>query len=275
MSPAGHGGGIKKFASSAHRLVRLAEFFLPVIIASLEVGELIREGGVRQLPLELGKVVTNADFATVLWRASLVLYFLSWVLGAESDIDAQEEVYLVAPREGTLSTQDIGVGLGIAVVFGVLCWVSNNYRAFAVALTGFWIVNVITWRYLVRLLATPIHESRALYERDARYIELERLRIAENYIAGNWQQWRFAIGALLAIVMNGLAWFDLSRGYAAASIFVFVLSVEAWMWLMRLRRKLALKALEEFGERYGEKLKIRSTAGEQRTPVSRGRARRR
>lgn len=275
MSPAGHGGGVKKFARSAHRLVRLAEFFLPIIIASLEVGELMREGGFRQLPRALAEVVTNADIATVLWRVSLVLYFLSWVLGAESDIDAQEEVYLVAPRGGTLSEQDIGVGIGIAVVFGVLCWVSDNYRAFALALTGFWVVNIVTWRYLMRLLATPIRESRALYEREGRYIELERLRVAENYIAGNWQRWRFAIGALLAIVMNGLAWFDLSHGYAAASIFVFVTSVEAWMWLMRLRRKLALEALEEFGERYGEKLKIRSMAGEQGTPVSRGRARRR
>ena len=255
--------------------MRLAEFFLPIVIASLEIGELIREGGFRQLPRALGEVVTNSDFATVLWRASLVLYFLSWVFGAESDIDAQEEVYLVAPREGTLSQQDIGVGIGIAVVFGVLCWVSDSYRAFALALTGFWIVNVVTWRYLVRLLAKPIRESRALYEREGRYIELERLRIAENYIAGNWQWWRFAIGAVLAIVMNGLAWFDLSRGYAAASIFAFVISVEAWIWLMRLRRKLALKALEEFGERYGEKLKIRSAAGEQRASVSRGRARRR
>ena len=255
--------------------MRLAEFFLPIVIASLEIGELIREGGFRQLPRALGEVVTNSDFATVLWRVSLVLYFLSWVLGSESDIDAQEEVYLVAPREGTLSQQDIGVGIGIAVVFGVLCWVSDNYRDFALALTGFWIVNIVTWRYLVRLLATPIRESHTLYEREGRYIELERLRVAENYIAGNWQRWRFAIGALLAIVMNGLAWFDFGRGYAAASIFVFVISVEAWMWLMRLRRKLALKALEEFGERYGEKLKIRSTEGEHRASASRGRARRR
>lgn len=77
MSPAGHGGGVTKFARSAHRLVRLAEFVLPIIIASLEIGALVREGGVRQLPQALGKVVTNSDFATVLWRVSLVLYFLS------------------------------------------------------------------------------------------------------------------------------------------------------------------------------------------------------
>lgn len=247
---------VKKFAHSVHRIVRAAELLLPVIVGGLEIGELVRENGFALLPHALVSAFTNADVARVLWRAALVIYFLSWVIGADSDIEFQQEAYLVAPRgdTGGLTNRDIAIAVGIAIGFGVLCYVRDSYRGFAIALAGFWLANIASWRYLVRMLEPPIRESVAQCERENRYIELEKVRIVEHYILGEWQWWRFGIGTLLAIAMNLLAWRGVSIGYAAGSIFAFVVIVESWMWLMRWRGKYGIQLLEDLNQRYREKL---------------------
>jgi hypothetical protein len=234
----------------------MVELLLPAIVGGLELGELVRENGFALLPQAIASAFTNTDVARVLWRAALVVYFLSWVIGADSDIEFQQEAYLVAPREetGGLTRTDIAMAVGIAIGFGVLCYVRNSYRGFALALTGFWIGNFLGWRYLTRMLEPPIRESIARCERGNRYIELEKVRIVEQYILGRWQWWRFGAGAVLAVGMNILAWKELSLGYAAFSIFAFVAIVESWIWLMRSRGKYGLRLLEDLSDRYGEKL---------------------
>jgi uncharacterized membrane protein len=220
----------------------------------LELRDLIKEKGITRLPDALRDAFTNPDVSTILWKAALVLYFFSWVFGAESDTEMQADVYLAAPHEGRLTKQDIGVMLGIAIGFAVLCVVSDNYRGFALALTGFWLFNVIAWRYMVRALKTPIHQSYVKYGQDKQYVEMEKLRVVERYVAGRWQWWRFAAGAILAAAMDALSFFDLGQGFAQGSIFFFVVFVESWMWIMRAKTKVALRALDDLSERYGEKL---------------------
>ena len=158
---------------------------------------------------------------------------------------------VAAPHEGALALRDIGVAVGIAAGFVILCWVRNSYRRFAAALAGFCLLNIVSWRYLVRLLEAPIRDSYAQYRRDASYIELEKLKIVRDYITDRWQWWRFAAGSLM-VVLNVLAWLDVKPGYAAPSIFAFVIIVESWIWFMRLRGKFALRLLDDFGERNRE-----------------------
>src|SRR6266849_8241903 len=107
--------GVETFAHGTHRLVRLVEFLLPVIVGGLELRELILREGIARLPDTLRHAFANPDISTVLWKVALVLYFFSWVFGAESDTDMQSEVYLAAPHEGRLTKQDVGVMLGIAI----------------------------------------------------------------------------------------------------------------------------------------------------------------
>jgi hypothetical protein len=254
MARTKHHDGVKTFAQGTHRLVWWIETSLPLIIGGLEVRDLIKEEGIGQLPYKLQQAFANPDISTVLWKTALVIYFFSWVFGADSDTEMQSEVYLAAPHKGRLGKQDLGVMLGIVAGFVVLCIVGNNHRWFALALTGFWTINILAWRYMVRMLKTPLHQSYVTYGRAKQYVEMEKLRAVERYITGEWQWWRFAIGAVLAAAMNVFAFVELRPGYAEASIFFFVVFVESWMWLMRVRTKLSLRVLDDLSERYGEKL---------------------
>jgi hypothetical protein len=246
--------GVKTFAQGTRRLVWWIETSLPVIIGTLEVRELIKEEGIGHLPQKLQQAFASPDIATVLWKTALVIYFFSWVFGADSDTEMQSEEYLAAPHEGRLTKQDIGVMLGIVAGFVVLCVVGNNHRWFALALTGFWAINVVGWRYMVAALKTPIHQSYVKYGRAKQYVEMEKLRAVERYATGEWQWRRFAIGAVLAAAMNVFAFVEPRPGYAEASIFIFVVFVESWMWIMRSRTKLSLRVLDDLSERYGDKL---------------------
>jgi hypothetical protein len=246
--------GVKTFAQRTQRLVWWIETSLPLIIGGLEVRDLIKEEGIGELPAKLQHAFANPDIATVLWKSALVIYFFSWVFGADSDTEMQSEVYLAAPHGGRLTKQDIGVMLGIVAGFVVLCVVGNNHRWFALALTGFWTINVVAWRYMVGALKTPLHQSYVKYGRAKEYVEMERLRAVERYVTGPWQWWRFGLGAVLAAAMNVFAFVEPRPGYAEASIFIFVVFVEAWIWIMRLKTKIALRALDDLSERYGEKL---------------------
>lgn len=250
-----HDAGVKTFADGTRFLIKWIERILPVIVGGIELRQLIVEGGIENLPGALKHAITNTGFSTVLWKAALVIYFFSWIFGAESDTEMQADVYYAAPHGGRLTKVDIGAILSIAVGFIVLCYVADNYRLFALALTVFWVVNVGAWRYMVGVLKASIAQSYMNYGRSDRYIDMEKVRVAERYVDGNWQRWRFGVGAALALVMDALAFFvDLPEGYAHGSIFLFVVFVEAWIWLMRARAKVSLKVLDDLSERYGDKL---------------------
>lgn len=249
-----HHVGVKTFAHGTHNLVRLIELLLPLIVGGLELRDLIHDEGITRLPDAIQRGFANPDIATILWKAALVLYFFSWVFGADADTDMQSEVYLSAPHEGRLTKQDIGVMVGIAAGFAVLCVVSDNYRWFALALAGFWTINVFAWRYMVGALKTPIRQSYVKYGRAKQYVAMEKLRAVERYITGRWQWWRFGAGFILAAAMNVLSYFDLGSGYVEASIFFFVVFLESWIWIMRSRTRLSLRVLDELADRYGEKL---------------------
>ncbi len=249
---------VKTFAHGTRTLLKVIEILLPVIVAGIELRELIHHGGIERLPEALAHAVANPDFSTVLWKTALVIYFLSWVLGGESDTEMQEDVYIGAPHGGRLNTLDIGVILGIALGFGVLCVVSDNYRGFALALTAFWAINVVAWRYMVGVLKGAIRQSASHYGRTREYIDLEKLRIIERYVDGRWQWWRFAVGGALVLALVALVFFaHVPEAYAQGAIFFFVVFVEAWIWIMRARTKLSLNVLEDLSERYGDKLAAR------------------
>ena len=256
MARAKHEHEVKTFAHGTRILIKIIEYSLPLILGGLELGELIREHGFAELPQALKHAITNPALSTVLWRTALVIYFLSWVLGGDSDTEMQADVYLTAPHGGRLTRHDVGAIVALALGFGVLCYVSSkDYRWSALALTGFWALNVLVWRYMVGVLKGSIQHSYMSYGRAAAYIDMEKVRVVERYIDGSWQWWRFGVGAVLALAMDALVFFvDVPEGYAHGSILFFVVVVEAWIWWMRSRTKVSLNVLEDLSERYGEKL---------------------
>lgn len=255
MARANYAHEVKTFAGGTRWLIKWIERALPAIVGGLELKDIFEEGGFHRMPEALGDAIANPDLSGLLWRAALVIYFLSWVGGAESDTEMQSEVYANAPHGGRLTLMDAGAILSIAAGFLALCIFGKTYQGFAGTLTVFWILNIVAWRYMVGVLKAPIHHSYTSYGRAGRYIDMERVRVAERYIDGRWQWWRFSVGAALIVVMDALAFFlDVPDGYKHGSIFFFVVFVEAWIWAMRWRAKVALNVLEDLSERYGEKL---------------------
>jgi hypothetical protein len=255
MARANYAHEVKTFAGGTRWLIKWIERALPAVVGGLELKDIFEEGGFHRMPEALGDAIANPDLSGLLWRAALVIYFLSWVGGAESDTEMQSEVYANAPHGGRLTVTDAGAIVSIALGFLALCIFGKTYQGFAGTLTVFWGINIIAWRYMVHVLKPPIHHSYTAYGRAGRYIDMERVRVAERYIDGRWQWWRFAVGAVLIVVMDLLAFFlDLPPGYAHGTIFFFVVFVEAWIWLMRWRAKVALNVLEDLSERYGDKL---------------------
>jgi hypothetical protein len=108
---------------------------------------------------------------------------------------------------------------------------------------------------MVRALKAAIRQSYVKYGKAGEYIDMERVRVVELYVDGRWQWWRFAVGGALVLGLDALVFFaDLPPAYAQGAIFFFVMFVEAWIWIMRARTKLALSVLNDLSERYGEKL---------------------
>ena len=102
-----------------------------------------------------------------------------------------------------------------ALGFGILCYVSSkDYRWAAVALTGFWGFNILVWRYMVGVLKGSVHGSYASYGRSRRYIDMEKVRVVERYIDGQWQWWRFGLGAALVLFSKEEA--ESGKGQAVA-----------------------------------------------------------
>jgi len=206
--------------------------------------------------------MTTDTFASFLLKASLVIYYFSWVFGASLDAKDQALVYLTAPNKEQLPKEGIGLMIAMAIVFGALCYV-DTYRQFAAVLGFFWFINIIAWRYLViKLLRKPITISYDIYSSYINYIELEKLKIVKQYIDGPWQWWRFVIGAFMIGGINFLLYTNLPARLVlytdivsiqfvpAFSIFLFVFSVELWIWIMRIKRRISLNALENLAENY-------------------------
>lgn len=210
--------------------------------------------------LEFVPIATSLSAAVAL-KISSAVYYACWVAGLISDTDIQEGLYAIDPNKGRMPLVGFGMAVAFTVVFAVLCW-TDTYSKFAAFLAVFFGINVIGWRYLVgHFLTQPVAESREAFRKHP--LRREKLELVYGrYLTGKWQWARFAGGGLLIIVINLLAFTrvadlvlpvtgGLSRDMLIAlPVMVFVAFMEAWIWIVRLRLRAALKMLEHLGKRY-------------------------
>jgi hypothetical protein len=238
----------KKLSKAVHKLLRAIEIALLIIFGSVElwpfVGELLQKG--------LVEVVHGLKPADFVWDGTLIIYFASWIFGAESDAEVQGEVYLTAPNKGQLTAQDLMIAGSIAGAFAVLLLLRHKPHLLAGAMTLFWLGNILAWRYLVNLLKTTINKSRATYRRNKEYIGLEKLNVVQRYISGQWQWWRFGLGAVLIIAVDVFAFMDVID--IEMGLVFFVGFVESWIWMERARTNVSLRILDDLHEKYGNKM---------------------
>jgi hypothetical protein len=212
---------------------------------------------------EIIESLSSASGATIIWKCTLALYFLLWVLGTKNDSEDQEIVYRQVPGRGRLSYASIGVIAGIFVLAAILLW-SPSFEFFVFALSLFLIFNVFSWQYLIRSIVAPsIRASRQSSEDVGDYIGREQLRVVERYLCGRWQWYRFLLGGVVvssfwaliylkhsSLVIPGVPSFVSWELLQALAMIVFVMAMEPWIWSERLRTKISLALLEDFRGRY-------------------------
>jgi hypothetical protein len=247
------------------KTARLARRVLQVLAASLALSfTWLKFHGLNFAPL-LGDL--SASF---LLRVTLALYYFSWVSGMASDADAQEVIYVEPPDRNRVITMLALVTVGVAIPFGLLCYV-QSYKAFALVLSAFLIFNFFIWRLWAYWLIPKAAEGTAdYYKSRSAYGELMELRVyIDDYARGKWQLWRFLVGLLIVVLIDLLSFTRFYRpgtiaGLNAASdfvlatlMFLFVVVMEGWVWMNRIYCRFARQLLDRVDAEYELRPKIR------------------
>lgn len=225
--------------------------------------------------------LTKPDF--VLWKITLVLYFSSWILGPKFDKTNEEDVYVSAPRGGRLPMGHVCAVLSVAILFALMAMaetlndrdnlvpramvlvglnpasIGRRYQeygpvSFLAFLNVLWVINVPLWLMFVRGHIVPMsRRSQRILKADDDRLGLQKVRVMDDYIMGRWQAWRFATGAIYLIVVDAAVYLQLHRPiklYEYIAICGFVVVFESWVWLERLKARVALRLLEAMSIAY-------------------------
>jgi hypothetical protein len=241
---------IIRFTRTIRSIIKLSALVLPLFFVWL------RFRGVDVMP------VVRTLPATVLLRASLVLYYFSWLYGTIFDTDIQELVYYTAPtEEGKVPPTAIVVMLSIAAMFGILCAI-KSFQQFLMFLVAFWLLDILSWRYLVtRLLPSVFRNSSDHFNKYHEDAKIDQLEFVKDYHIGRWKWFRSFGGLVLLVVLNVIAQTSILDQLAARihmsvdttlalAVAMFLLFVEGWVWTMRLKTRFAIQTIERLRHRY-------------------------
>ena len=244
-----------KLAAAARLMIRSICFLFPLVFTWLKLRNLSAS--------DIVKLFSDASAGDIVWKAALIIYFFAWVWGTLWDVGLQERVYLEAPNKGKLPWQAVAIAAAIAIVAAVLLWVDTFVRLVG-ALALFTITDHAAWRYMVGSLFKPmIQLARDEYYRLNDAIGLEQLQLVEHLICGAWKWWRASVGVIWIFIMLALALTlspessiktgraELPSGFVqAASILLWVLLMEIWLWYVRVVTKVGVDTLETLREKY-------------------------
>jgi hypothetical protein len=225
--------------------------------------------------------VLNEKTPDLIWKGSLVIYFLSWVSGTNFDTDYQELVLVRLNRENTWPIQSVLALVALFVVAAALLWTvrpeidaagERNIKRFAVILCAFIVIDHAAWRYLIWFLQPATEASIAYYKNIRDFNGLEKLKVVVDQVQGNWKWWRlFCVGIPTSALIIGFAFSDsirsaiskfvssflpglsgpaLTRLTSGLLVAMFVLSVECWHWAIRINTFFSLKLLDELEHQY-------------------------
>jgi hypothetical protein len=201
----------------------------------------------------------------IVWRAALVLYYWSYVGGFNFDLNIQELAYVAFPGRGRWPVQ-LYVVLAIFVMMGAILLTSfGNIAHFSLALTGFLLVDHASWLFIRRFLRRSIDDSRSYYSTEGKFYEVAILSMVENHVFGRWKLWRLMIGTGMVVAADVFAFNSAFRGatsnavqlicpwlsspdaillFYSLLVLAYVLVMELWIWLHRIRIFLRLDTLD-------------------------------
>jgi hypothetical protein len=248
-----------RFARFTRSIIRGIAVVIGVIFAYLQLKD-----------VQANTLLTSST-ADIIWRAALVIYYWAWVVGVTFDTNIQELAYVSFPGNGRWPFQAMGVVAIFVVIAYILLQSHGNIAHFSLALTAFLIVDHATWLYIRRFLRDTIDQSRTRYTRQKQFYELEILNTVEGQVFGEWKLWRLLTGTIIVLTADVFSFNQAFRDASAnvvqiicpwlssgeaASIFysslvlLFVVAMEMWHWLLRIRTYLRMDTLEHLHTSY-------------------------
>jgi hypothetical protein len=242
-----------RFAQFSRLIIRATAVAFGLLIAYLQIKDIKPDA------------LVSRYSADIIWRLALVFYYWSWVGGVNFDINIQELAYVGFPGQGRWPLQPYAVLVIFVVVAAILLISYGNITYFSLALTGFLLVDHASWIYLRRFFRNSIDDSRIYYTAEKKLYELEILNMAESHMFGRWKLWRLMAGAIIVIAADTFAFNQAFREALASTVqiicpwlslkdavslsysvlfLLYVLVMELWLWLRRIRMYFRLDMLE-------------------------------
>lgn len=206
---------------------------------------------------------TNDYMSSTILRISFIIYYLSWVYGSLFDMNIYDISLISSKEEKGITFKDYAVAFIIIVVFSLLLYSKNNLYI-AITLSLFWIVDWLAHHYLLKYqMNSLLRESEIEYKKMNNLWNFLRLESTKNYIAGTWKKTRYYAGIPILIILlifsfeNIFAssinnYFNIiSSDFIFSLIFlIFVLSMESWIWFVRLNTKLTMNIISKNEDSY-------------------------
>lgn len=211
------------------------------------------------------------DASDFIWRVALIAYYWCWRFGCIFDTDIQELAYASLPGKGKWNLRNYGIVILLIVIAVLLCWAQGHIIYFSLTLTAFYLADHIGWRHIVSELDPHAKKSAREFRTASEYFALERLRIVRAQIQGNWKWWRMAAGAIIIVVIDLFTFSaafrtlttqaiqslrpDVSAPEATSFVYsllvaAFVVTMEVWHYVIRLKTRTSLKVLDDLSEHY-------------------------
>jgi hypothetical protein len=261
---------VKRLGKTAKQLIRACIIILPLVIILLQTNsaEMIQDFILSRKPFTL-------------YEITIVLWFACWVFGAPFDVDMQEEVFIADEDKGNIGFRVIATMAGLLLIATAFLYLYKIETAFQLGLLVFVAANFAAHKIVMQRSRRAIERSRAIMTDDRDMFGLEKVRVVEEYLLGDWQTrrfhamlamagiqlavaalWRFTrAGELLNnLMIGGIAGSRLSPFVPALLFSLFVAVAEAWIMYRRGDTKAAIKSLDALSLRYALRPKAASVA---------------
>lgn len=206
----------------------------------------------------------------LLRRLTMIAYYWCWIFGATFDTNIQELAYYTEKGRSKLTLQSFVLMVLFGAVMAALLWAAHDDRLFATVLTVFFLFNIGGFAYILNFIAPIIKSSENRYRQNRSYFSLAQLELVSQFMNGNWQRYRFALGIVIVLVMNAICFSQELRNALAHTIadllaidaaslaerlptftfLLFVTVLEGWIWVQRARLIVALDLLEHLSDKY-------------------------
>ena len=232
-----------------------------VKVTACLLGVAFAVGKLRQTDLSL----VDHTWSEFFLNAAAAFYYFTWISGSLSDLHVQRDVTQRLSR----SRWELRATLLVFVIclgaFFVLLGRIHTVRAFLVVVLGILVWDVAAWLlYVRRTLEPQFCDSRRLALEKNDIVAALDVELVRGYMTGGWRVWRWGCGIgaaiLIAIVDAAGSAYALPSTVAFAHVFsgeslvafsvlLYLVGLEAWIWLFRIRRDACRAALLQGGAR--------------------------